>query len=180
MSTSKEILPKIEKAFAEKVFDSRDSIIRIGPHETYILQWRSEDVSLKGELIQHDTIGVVLNSLSIEKTAQQDLNTAEYLRSVAQAIESRVNYLMEPLRILELDTTNNVVQMRSEKPELTEGAVSYFELLLKSGKWFGHSNHLSLQRYSQTPDNEGSRKTVGFPLTKKQFERLLDDLTELL
>jgi hypothetical protein len=121
-----------------------------------------------------------LNSISVSKNISQDTNMAEYLKKAAETIEKRINYLMEPLKIIELDSTTKAVQLRSEKPEMNDGRLSYYELVLKAGKWFGYRNHVSMHRYSQHSQDEPNRHAVPFPITKKQFQKLIDDLTEIL
>ena len=180
MGNGKEIVTAIEKAYRQKSFDSKDSIVRVGNSGTYLLEWRGAEGSVQAEFVEQDSIGLLLNSLIVGKDVREEKDTATYLKTVAEAIEKRVNYLMEPLRVVELDSTTNAVQMRSEKPEVLEGNLFYFELILKSGKWFGHRQHLSLHRYSHRPDQEKNRRAVAFPLTKQQFERLLDDLIDVL
>jgi hypothetical protein len=53
-------------------------------------------------------------------------------------------------------------------------------MVLKAGKWFGYRNYVSLHRYSQRPEDEPNRHPVPFPLTKKQFQKLIDDLIDVL
>lgn len=171
-----EIISLLDKGFREKSFESKDSIVRIGQKGSYLFEWRSEDVHVKGELLEHDGIGVMLSSVVIEKDRQEEKEAATYLKNVAEAIAKRVNYLMEPLRIVEIDSTSNAVQIRSEKPNVAENQVSYFEIVLRSGKWFGWRDHVSLHRYAQRTEDEKNRRSIGFPLTKQQFERLLNDL----
>jgi hypothetical protein len=174
-----EIAKELDRAFREKDFSSKDSIIRLNGQGAYVFEWRSDDLTIKGEILQEDSIGVLLQSLTLEKNVP-DAVTTSYLQQVATKIEQRVNYLQEPLKLIELDPNANAVQMRSESPEVSEGTISYFELLLKSGAWFGHRNRLTLHRYSHLPESERERRTIAFPVTKRQLERLLDDLIEVV
>jgi hypothetical protein len=180
MSNSHEILSAIEKAFQQKDFDSRDSILRLSKQGSYVFEWNSPDIKVKGDLSELDSIGILLNSLEVSKNINEERDIAEYLKSAAEAIEKRINYLMEPLKIIELDSTTNAVQLRSERPEASDGHLSYYELVLKAGKWFGYRNHVSAHRYSQRIEDEPNRQSVPFPITKKQFQKLIDDLTEIL
>jgi len=179
MGSSSEIIKEMEKCFREKLFDSKDSLIRI-VNEYYLLEWKSGDVTLKAEIAEEDTIGLLLAGLIVERDIQENQNPLEYLRAAAEAIEKKITYLMEPLKLVELDSTSNAMQIRSEKPEIVEGGISYFECILKSGRWFGYRNSLVFRRYSQRPSEEKDRRITPFPLTKKQFGRLIDDLIEIL
>jgi hypothetical protein len=180
MNPAAELMKALENAFRERSFDSKDSLIRLTQNGNYIFQWKSENINVKGEFLQEDSIGLLVNSLTVEKDIQEDKDPTQYLKHAAEAIEERVNYLLEPLKIVEFDSTSNAVQMRSEKPEVTDGNVSYYELILKSGKWFGYRDYCLLRRYMHRTDDEPSRKIVAFPLTKRQLEKLLSDLIDIL
>lgn len=180
MGKAPEILNAIEAAFHEKDFESRDSIVRMSQSGSYVFEWTDPEVSVKGDLSHADSIGFLLNSIEISKNVRENAEMSGYLKEVAEGIEKRINYLMEPLKIIELDSTTNAVQLRSEKPELQDGHLSYFEIVLKAGKWFGHRNHVSLHRFTHKQQDEGNRGTISFPVTKKQFQKLLDDLIEIL
>lgn len=180
MSNALEILSAIEKAFQQKDFDSRDSILRLSKQGSYVFEWNSPDIKVKGDLSELDSIGILLNSVEVSKDISPDVEMAEYLKVAAETIEKRINYLMEQLKIIELDSTTNAVQLRSERPETNDGRLSYYEFVLKAGKWFGYRNHVSVHRYSQHPEDEPNRHSVPFPVTKKQFQKLIDDLTEIL
>ena len=180
MSNASEILSAIESAFQQKDFDSRDSIVRLHHSGSYVFEWADAEVTVKGDLAQVDSIGFLLNSIEISKSIREKVDIADYLKAVAETIEKRVNYLMEPLKVIELDSTTNAVQMRSEKPEIQDGNLSYFEAILKAGKWFGYRNYVSLHRYSNRQDDEANRRPVSFPVTKKQFQKLVDDLIEIM
>jgi hypothetical protein len=180
MSKATEILNAIETAFEQKDFESRDSIVRMSQAGTYLFEWTDQEVTVKGDLSRADSIGFLLNSIEISKNVRENVDMADYLKEAAETIEKRMNYLMEPLKIIELDTTTNAVQLRSERPELQEGHLSYFEIVLKAGKWFGHRNHVSLHRFHHKLQDEGNRGTIPFPVTKKQTQKLLDDLIDIL
>jgi hypothetical protein len=180
MSNSNEILNSIEYAFQQKDFESGESILRLSPAGSYLFEWSSADVTVKGEVAQTDSIGLLLNSLEISKNIRPDTDISEYLKNVSESIVRRINYLYEPLKILEVDSTKNAVQIRSEKPEIQDGHLSYFEFVLKAGKWFGYRNHVSIHRFTHRPDDEGNRHKASFPVTKKQFQKLIDDLIEIL
>ena len=180
MGKAPEILNAIEAAFHQKDFESRDSIVRMSQSGSYVFEWTDPEISVKGDLSHSDSIGFLLNSVEISKNVRESVEMSGYLKEAAERIEKRINYLMEPLKIIELDSTTNAVQLRSEKPELQDGHLSYFEIVLKAGKWFGHRNHVSLHRFTHKQQDEGNRGTISFPVTKKQFQKLLDDLIEIL
>jgi hypothetical protein len=179
MSNASDIVSAIESAFQTKDFDSRESIVRLHHSGIYVFEWADAEVTVKGDLAETDSIGFLLNSIEVSKSIREKVD-ADYLKTVAETIEKRVNYLMEPLKIIELDSTTNAVQMRSEKPEVHEGNLSYFEMILKAGKWFGYRNYVSLHRYTNIREDESNRRSISFPVTKKQFQKLIDDLIEIM
>ena len=180
MGNATELLSAITSAFERKDFDSRDSIVHLNQSGNYVFEWSNSEMKVKGELSQADSIGFLMNAVEFSKNIHENVDMSSYLKTVAEAIEKRINYLMEPLKIVEVDSTSNAVQIRSEKPELQDGALSYFEIVLKAGKWFGHRNHVALHRFTQKQTDEGNRSIVPFPVTKKQFEKLVNDFLEIL
>lgn len=180
MSIGKGMIEHLETAIRTKNFDAQESKVRVGKHGNYLLEWKSEDAVIKAEFLQEDSIGVLTSWLEVEKNAGESVDSSEYLKTAAEGIVERVNYLMEPLKIVEIDSAGNAVQLRSERPERTQGTLSYYEVILKAGKWFGYRNHLSFRRYSHRSEDEPNRKAVAFPLTKQQLERLINDLIAIL
>src|SRR5207237_1105373 len=127
MGVSSEILSVLERSLREGEFDSAESSIRKQKSGGWLFRWKSDELLVSIDFLQEDSIGILLTLLSMEKTKPEV--QPDYLRNTAGKISKQVNYLMEPLRIVELDSTNNVVQMRSEKPEQSSGGISYFECL---------------------------------------------------
>src|SRR5689334_9852014 len=105
MSTAQEILSAIEIAIREKDFDSHQSIVRLNKQGGYVFEWASPDTTVKGDLLNVDSIGLSLISVEISKNIPEHTDIPAYLKSAAEAIERRINYLMEQLKIIELDTT---------------------------------------------------------------------------
>ena len=85
---------------------------------------------------------------------------------IAEAIADRVNYLDEPLIVLERD--GHQVLMRSQKPTVVDGGERhYFELLLEP-------ETISFVRYQKRPASR--RTTIPMVFTRPQLSRLAFDL----
>lgn len=81
----------------------------------------------------------------------------------------KVNYLMEPLRAVEVDRLAGTVLIRSAQPRRRGNEVQYYELLADS-HW-----HAVLRRY-KVADGQRRRLVTEFNLTPDQLEQLAEDL----
>jgi hypothetical protein len=88
----------------------------------------------------------------------------------AGRIAERTSGLLEPLRVVEVDTANHQALVRSEPPSERDGKVSYYEVLLK-----GSSSAL-VRRYEGSHAS-GKREQVAFALTNEVLAKWVGDLT---
>lgn len=114
-----------------------------------------------------DTIGIQLHTLQLSRV--QPLPAGPSLREQAEAIARRVTGLLEPLRLVELDTAHGVAQLRSESPAVRGEAKRYYELLRHE------SGTTTLSRYEA---GAGPRQAVGFTLTHEALAKLVRDLAD--
>ena len=54
------------------------------------------------------------------------------LHDACSQLAQRLAYLLEPIRVLEIDEAQGAVQMRSQPPSQEEDCISYFELLARN------------------------------------------------
>ena len=87
---------------------------------------------------------------------------------VADDVVRRVDYLLEPLAIIESDAGENQVQIRSAKPSQSGDDRRYYEMNVDGGG-------ISIQRFKATGN---SRENEEIHLTRESFERLCRDLDE--
>lgn len=87
---------------------------------------------------------------------------------LAGKIKSRVNYLLEPLEVIEKEEDS--ILMRSDKPHQSEGDRSYYE-------GWARPDGFDLQRYTAAPKEP--RKSAPLRMTRDAVERLARDLDSL-
>ena len=93
--------------------------------------------------------------------------TPQQLTQVGNELCRRVNYLVEPLAVIETDSTASSVQLRSAPPQQLESEVRYFEVSLN------RERGVEVERIS-APRGE-DRSSVGAPLTREVLARLAED-----
>lgn len=120
---------------------------------------------------------VTANDLTVEKvgvsTRQIDyrFNKAKShaeATDVAENLVRRVDYLLEPLAIIERDASGSQIQIRSQKPSSDGQTRRYYEMNVdQSG--------ISIERYAATGS---AREPDEIHLTRESFERLCQDLDD--
>jgi hypothetical protein len=115
-----------------------------------------------------ETVGARLREVSVARLAPLD-NPAP-LADRARAVASRVTGLLEPLRLVEVDSPQDVAQLRSDSPAVKGEGVAYYEVTLH-----GHGA-AQVSRY-EAGHNGGKRRQVPFTLTHEALGKLVRDLT---
>jgi len=116
-----------------------------------------------------DSVGLAFSTLEFATTNRPEW-TSEALRGWGERLASRVTYLMEPLKVFEVDAGGGEVQVRSQSPTTRAEQRGYYEVrLFKQGS-------LRIERYA-FDETTRQRRTVPCQLTREVLERLADDLT---
>ena len=115
-----------------------------------------------------DTVGVAFESVEFATTARAEWSS-ESLREWGTRLAGRVTYLMEPLKVLEVDATGGEVDIRSQSPTTRDDQRGYYQVrLFKRGT-------LLMER--RAFDGASRRpRTVPCQLTREVLERLADDV----
>ncbi len=92
----------------------------------------------------------------------------EAANDVAENLVRHVDYLLEPLAIIERDPGESKIQIRSQKPSIDEQSRRYYEVSVD-----GHG--VSIERYEASGN---ARENDDINLTRESFERLCRDLDE--
>lgn len=92
----------------------------------------------------------------------------EAASDVAENLVRRVDYLLEPLAIIERDPSESKIQIRSQKPSHDGDSRRYYEVNVDG-------RGVSIQRYQSSGN---SRQNDDINLTRESFERLCHDLDE--
>jgi len=115
-----------------------------------------------------DSVGLAFSTLEFTTTSRSEW-TSEALRGWGERLASRVTYLMEPLKVFEVDAGGGEVQIRSQNPTARAEQRGYYEIrLFKLGS-------LRMERYA-FDETSRQRRTVPCQLTREVLDRLADDL----
>lgn len=116
-----------------------------------------DGVEVRVDLEAADQLGVLLKRVEMEGPARKP-PAGDILRKQAAAIVEKVVYGGE-LKVIEVDGVSDAVQIRSKKPQ-PDG---YVEVILRNG------NFVALER-----------KPAALHISKRDFERLIEDLRAIL
>jgi hypothetical protein len=101
--------------------------------------------------------------------------TQAHLSSIAQAVIDQLDYLEEPLAVVEIDAAEGISQVRSNPPQFDDGELSYWEVLLKLTGEPG----ASLTRYRWAPDLP-EREVQPYPIAFAHLARIAESLAAAL
>jgi hypothetical protein len=116
-----------------------------------------------------DQLGCLLWELSLRRAAPA--NPARPLQGWAESVAGRVTGLLEPLKVVEVDSLRDEALLRSEEPTPRGDKLFYYELLLR-----GRGEAL-LRRYHGSHNGQARREQVAFALTHEALAKLVTDLT---
>jgi hypothetical protein len=115
-----------------------------------------------------DTVGLGFTALEFATTSRTELSS-KALKSWGDRLASRVTYLMEPLKVLEIDAGGGEVQLRSQSPTPRAEQRGYYEMrLFRNGS-------LRMERFV-FDDATRQRRQTPCQLTIEVLERLSDDI----
>jgi len=115
-----------------------------------------------------DTVGVAFDSLEFVATDRTEWSS-EALNAWGSRLAARVTYLLEPLKVLEIDAGGGEVQIRSQAPTARADQRGFYEVrLFRNGS-------LQMERYVFN-DATRQRQRTSCQLTREVVERLADDI----
>src|SRR5262249_6011764 len=95
--------------------------------------------------------------------------TSDALRAWGERLAGRVSYLMEPLKVLEVDPAGGEVQIRSQNPTTRSEQRGYYEVrLFEDGT-------LRMERLA-FDEATRQRRPIPCQFTREVLERLADDI----
>lgn len=124
------------------------------------------DVAVEFSIV--DTLSCAIRSLRVKRTALRNA-TSDELKAWAGDVARRVSYLLEPLAVLEFDSSTQTVLVRSQPPTQRPDEIVYYEALVQA------PGELSLMRYA-TPKSNPARQPVDMQITHELLLRLVDDV----
>jgi hypothetical protein len=116
-----------------------------------------------------DSMGCLLWEVLLTRTAPPA--AAITLERWAADTVAAVTGLLEPLKLIEHDTTRNEALLRSHQPSERADHLYYFEVLLRG------TESASLRRFQSSHEPGSHRQQVAFALTMEAIAKLVDDLT---
>jgi hypothetical protein len=120
------------------------------------------------DLTASGPVGLAFGSL-LFTTRRERPWTPEQLRAWGDRIAARVNYLMEPLVVLEQDTLGGEVAIRSHAPTARGESRAFYEMQI------GGTGEVRLARVFFDESNR-RRRSVDCMMTREVLERLVDDI----
>jgi hypothetical protein len=115
-----------------------------------------------------DAVGLAFTALEFATTVRTDWSS-EALKEWGDRLSSRVTYLMEPLKVLEIDAGGGEVQIRSQNPTPRSEQRGYYEVrLFRQGS-------LRMERFAFDATTR-ERSQIPCQLTREVLERLADDI----
>lgn len=123
---------------------------------------------LECELTTLDRVGCEFTrfALSVDRLSHA---TMDELKRVSETLAARLTYLLEPIKPIEQDADQCVVQMRSVPPQRDAGVTSYYEVLVRRG------GELNLCRWIKSPGD--TRRQLPAQVTREVFLRLIADFS---
>ncbi len=122
---------------------------------------------LSAEIVAVDAIGCSTSAVTFA-TPRLAQATVQELKKLSDELSRRLNYLLEPISLIEADAEAATIQMRSNPPHKDDDGTRYYELLVRRG------GDLSLIRYQKLPGQP--RQPAAANLTREVFIRLAGDL----
>jgi hypothetical protein len=114
-----------------------------------------------------DQLGSRLHAVEVRRL--RPLEESPPLAEQAAELASRVTGLLEPLRVVETDTSRGIAQLRSAAASTEQVGLRYYEVLRHA------DGTTSLHRYEA---NGGPRQAVPFTLTHEALAKFLRDVTQ--
>jgi hypothetical protein len=120
------------------------------------------------DLTALDTVGLAFTTLEFATTGRSEWSS-DALKEWGERLTKRVTYLMEPLKVLEVNDQGGEVQLRSQNPTPRNDQKAYYEMrLFRQGK-------LRMERFA-FDEKARQRRQVPCNLTRETVERLADDI----
>jgi len=128
-----------------------------------------EHGTLRCKMKAIDAIGCSFQTFSLT-TDRLANTTPPELKKLSETLAAKLHYLLEPIRLIEIEAEGHLLQFRSDPPQKNEHSTSYYELLAKCG------GELTLCRYNKPIGKE--RSVVPANVTREVLCRLTADFVE--
>ena len=123
-------------------------------------------------LKEFDKFSFIAKSLRVESSDNLQ-SGSDILRNQADFLKANLTYLLEILKVFEIDNPHSKAQLRSHVPEEDDASISYFEIMITKCR------SITLERFIFDKNNK-QRKLVSFHLSNKALERTIDDFVKTI
>jgi hypothetical protein len=183
MNISKQVSDRLETLAAKGPNEVEAVILDSTQEEGYIVGVALEEQNLGITLTLqgYDRYSVALRQLEVSHNVDSNLTgqtseaAKEKLQHWADQIIQRLNYLEEPLTLLELDAGARIAQLRSVSPHRDEETLTYWEAMIQAEP----HPRVKLSRYYWSPVGP-TREVAVYPAAFGILGRIAQDLAESL
>jgi len=151
----------LEKPLLEKPSDVRHQMLEAYPERGYAATVTAD---------RSDSIGCLVWDIFVKRTADFADGTA--LRTWAERIAKRASGLLESLKVLEIDDSQNIAILRSDTPSRRDGVIAYYEVRVTG------TSSANVRRYQIDSTKGRPREQVAFAVTNESLEKLVRDIAE--
>lgn len=137
----------------------------VGP-SPWALDERCESLRFRCDLTAMENLACSFSRFEITNSTW-DKAPIGHVKQIAENLAKKLTYLLEPIRPIETDAEQCIVQMRSNPPRRNEDASVYYELHV------GRGGVLSLCRYEKHPGDV--RRAIPIQVTREVFRHLIAD-----
>jgi hypothetical protein len=170
MNLSKLITTELRRLGADQSAPSGVRTIALGGTDGMpVVRLELADLDRYSAALHRITVGAACDSPASHAAAQAQLS------SLAQAVIEQLDYLEEPLAVVESDAVEGTSQVRSNPPQWDESEVSYWEVLLNLSDEPG----ASLTRYRWAPELP-EREVQPYPVAFSHLGRIAESLAAAL
>lgn len=159
-----------------KIKEEKNRALENKPGEKFITtQYNEGGCHFQIKFKDVDKYGIVLDHIAVSRgTPILDLDILnKTLKEQAEKVQEKITYLLEDFKLIELDMMNKRAQLRSYPPHKKEDSRFYYEIVLDEG------SKVHFLRYEYSTAQRRFEKITS-QLTLETFERLIDDLAEVL
>jgi len=123
---------------------------------------------LECDVLSVDAIGCAFREFAL-RSDELAKHSIDQLKELSEKLSQQINYLLEPISPIEIDSEGATVQMRSNPPQKDDDGTNYYELLVRR-------DGLTLCRYSRA--SAQSRHVVPANVTREVLQRLAGDFVD--
>ena len=129
---------------------------------------------LSVDFLAVDKMSCSLESLTLQVPALVGREVC-VLNQWAENLSRRVPYLLESIAPIEIDDSGHQVLIRSNPPDLSQGATQFYEVLLSA-----QANGTFLLKRYRTESGQPGRESVDILLTNQTLKKLVNDLVDTI